>query len=63
MRMTRALGSGVAGATAVTLVNEIARRSIPNAPRGGLGDHGMLAAAMRASGTSSKLPRWRRYSM
>lgn len=33
MSLTRAIGSGVAGAMAVTLLNESARRVIPHAPR------------------------------
>ena len=33
MRLLRALGSGLVGACTVTLINEMARRSIPHAPR------------------------------
>ena len=33
MSLTKAIGGGVAGAAAVTLLNESARRVIPHAPR------------------------------
>ena len=50
MHITRALGSGLAGAVAVTAVNEIARRTIPNAPRLEVLGMRALAATMRAAG-------------
>ena len=50
MQIARALGSGLAGAAAVTAVNEIARRTIPNAPRLEVLGMRALAATLRAAG-------------
>lgn len=54
MRITRALGGGVAGAVTVTLINEIARRTIPHAPR--LDALGMRALAATLRGAGGAVP-------
>jgi hypothetical protein len=48
--MLRALGSGIAGAVALTLVHETARRVIPHAPRVDVIGARAIARPMRAAG-------------
>jgi hypothetical protein len=54
MHPVRALGSGLAGACAVTLVNEVARRTIPHAPR--LEVLGMRGLAALLRGAEQPVP-------
>lgn len=54
MRVVRTLASGLAGALAVTLVNEVARRSIPHAPR--LDVLGMRGLASLLRGADQPVP-------
>lgn len=52
MRLTAALVSGLAGASALTVVHELARRVIPDAPRVDVLGMRAIAAGLRASGAA-----------